>query len=70
MAYRECRRFCKVCGRQTVHWRPGTAWREGEPPDGLSTVFTAVFRVLKYQFKSHQWRCLDCDHPWNTSLLK
>jgi len=69
MSYRESRRYCKVCGRKTVHWRPGSEWRETEPAEGWHVPLWALMRVVR-RLNSHNWRCLECDHPWNSSLLR
>lgn len=69
MAYRESRRYCKICGRKTLHWRPGSDWREAAPAEGLQALIRAIWKLIQ-SFQSRQWRCIDCDHPWNTSLLR
>jgi hypothetical protein len=69
MSYKETRKFCKACGRVTVHWRPGTEWRETSPPVGWQVPVGALFRVI-CRLYPRPWRCLECDHPWDMSLLK
>lgn len=68
MAYRETRRYCKTCGRETKHWRPWTDWRDAEPPQGIEIPIQAILGVIRSAYLP-PWRCLECDHPWDTSLL-
>ena len=69
MSYRESRRYCRPCRRITVHWRPWTSWKEAEPPVGWEVPVRAVTRAFNRLFGRHRWRCLECDHPWDSSLL-
>ncbi|HEV3163832.1 MAG TPA: hypothetical protein VGZ22_07310 [Isosphaeraceae bacterium] len=68
MSYKETRKLCKACGRETVHWRPWNEWRENDPAYGIQIPIRAVLRVVRKIYLP-PWRCLECDHPWFSSLL-
>jgi hypothetical protein len=68
MAYRETRRWCRVCGRETVHWRAWNEWRQAPPPEGWLGSMVTFLRTVRKNL-SWRWRCLECDHPWESSLL-
>jgi hypothetical protein len=69
MAYRECRRRCDVCGRITAHWRPRFDLRPPNQPEGWRFSVSALLKAL-HVTSTQKWRCLECDHPWEASLLR
>jgi hypothetical protein len=69
MAYRETRQRCKVCGRETVHWRPWFELRPAFHAKEWPRAIAALLRSLPLP-GMRQWRCLECDHPWDFSLLR
>jgi hypothetical protein len=69
MAYRETRLRCATCGRVTVHWRPRMDLRPPGHSENASFSMGSLIRALQRRLSS-PWRCLDCDHPWKTSLLR
>jgi len=69
MSYRETRRRCPTCGRETLHWRPWFELRPAFHARENRLSVTSLFAALRLAIL-HEWRCLECDHPWHASLLR
>lgn len=69
MSYRETRRKCPTCGRVTLHWLPRPDMRPGSAPEGWRESLASFFRGV-LGTDAGAWRCLECDHPWNSTLLR
>lgn len=69
MSYRESRRCCKTCGRETLHWRPWFDLRPAFHHDGWRGILRAMLHPSRLLIFGH-WRCVECDHPWSVSLLR
>lgn len=69
MAYRESRRRCDTCGRVTLHWRPRLDLRPTSQPEGSGFSVSSLLKLLRKSVPG-AWRCIECDHPWEASLLR
>jgi hypothetical protein len=65
--YRESSRYCRTCERKTRHFWGATSSRRFE---GLNPLNAFLWmRDMYCLFIGDGWRCADCDHPWQSSLL-